>query len=124
MDGSDGWQRRLNRNREVRGVTNIGWNEGTLKDGTSYRLECWTTEGITMLTFFVPRDGLEEATGDELRDLLVDNGLLSFRTDRPYVSAGRWTNDEGREMWSINVILGDQEEMFADSPVPLQRYST
>lgn len=115
--------RRRNQDPETYDVTNIGWNEGTLENGTSDPIECWATEGITTLTFFVPRNGLEKATGDELRDLLVENGRLTFSTDRPYVSAGRWTNDEGQEMWSVNVVVGDRDEMFADSPIPLRRYS-
>ena len=35
----------------------IGWSEGTLRDGRPWRAECWAEDGVTSLTFFLSTTG-------------------------------------------------------------------
>src|SRR5919108_979088 len=91
-------------------VLDIGWNEGQLTDGRPYRMEFWCQDQVSVLTYFFSTKGLENATNAELKALLVREGLVSFVSDRQYVSGAQLTDASGHEMWSVNVVVGDDAD--------------
>ncbi len=74
-------------------VIDIGWDEGILSDGRRYRVECWAQDQVTSLTYFFSTRGLENMT-----------------------------NAGGSNMWSVNVVVGDDEKTFVSAQRPLRPY--
>lgn len=100
----------------------IGWAEGTLKDGRPYRAECWAEDGLTSLTFFLSTIGLQTLSDAGFAELLDAEGLLRFTGEERYVAARTLTDSSGHDMWSVNVVVGDDESTFLVDQVQLQRY--
>lgn len=105
-----------------RDYLDIGWNEGTLSDGRPFRLECWAEDQVTMLTYFMSTRGLEEVDAEFFQALLEREGLIRFRSDRKYVSSATLFDPSGHEMWSVNVVVGDDDDTFVDDLLPLRNY--
>ena len=101
----------------------IGWDEGVLRDGRPFRAECWAEDGVTHLTFFFSTHGLETASNTDLAALLLDADLIRFRGDRRYVAARPWTDAAGNDMWSVNVVVGDEDEMYVSDHLRLRQYA-
>ena len=100
----------------------VGWAEGTLKDGRPYRAECWAEDGLTSLTFFFSTIGLEKLTDADFAALLETEGLLHFTGAERYVAARPLTDSSGNDMWSVNVVVGDDQSTFLVDQLALQRY--
>lgn len=100
----------------------IGWNEGFMSDGCPYRAECWAQDQITMLTFFFSTNGKEHWNDERIAELLVAEGLLNFLSDEKFVRAMPMTDDAGNDMWSVNIVVGDDDNTFANGPVGLRAY--
>src|SRR5690348_9826155 len=90
----------------------IGWAEGKLKDGRPYRAECWAEGGITSLTLFFSTLGIEGLTDAEFAALLEAEGLMQFTGAERYVAAAPFTDASGNAMWSVNIVVGDDEDTF------------
>ena len=101
----------------------IGWAEGTLKDGRPYRAECWAEDGVTSLTLFFSTIGIEEFTDADFAALLEAEGLMQFTGERRYVAAAPLTDSSGNGMWSVNVVVGDDEETFVIDQLQLRAYA-
>jgi hypothetical protein len=115
-------QRRATKDDE--GVLDIGWAAGTLKDGRPYFAELWAQDQVTSVTVFFSRQGLEDLGSDEACTLLEDEGLLRFGPKR-YCSAQPCPDDAGEPMWSVNLVVGDDEETFlAGDSFGFRRYGT
>jgi hypothetical protein len=104
-------------------ILDLCWAEGVLSDGRPFRAECWCQDQVTMLTFFVSTTGLEAASQEELADLLVREGLVQFASGQRYVDSSKWLDDAGNEMWSINVVVGDEDSTFVSNSVSLYPYN-
>lgn len=100
----------------------IGWAEGTLKDGRPYRAECWAEDGLTSLTLFFSTIGLESFTDADFAVLLEAEGLMQFTGERRYVAAAPLTDSSGNDMWSVNVVVGDDEDTFVVDQLQLRKY--
>ncbi|MGA3174562.1 MAG: hypothetical protein ABSE25_09095 [Syntrophorhabdales bacterium] len=100
----------------------IGWNRGVLSDGRPFRVEYWCCNGLSVLTFFMSTKGIEKATDRYFRELLVDEGILTFLTADSALRAKKITDASGNEMWSVNVAVGDQEGLLVGETVLLKRY--
>ncbi len=100
----------------------IGWAEGTFSDGRPYRAESWCQDQVTVLTIFFSTLGLEAATNTELAQLLVREHLLTFTGADRFVSGVRFRDPSGHELWSVNVVIGDDESIFVEDNVPLTPY--
>jgi len=101
----------------------IGWNEGTLSDGRPFRMECWAQDQVTMLTIFMSARGIEDVDDAFFADLLEREGLVRFQPGRRYVSAARWHDVAGNDLWSVNVVVGDDEGVFVSDSLPLRKYA-
>jgi hypothetical protein len=100
----------------------IGWNEGNLSDGRQYRIESWAEDQITMLTFFFSTSGIDKYTEAMLKELLVEEELVQFiKKDAP-VSGFHYIDAGGNEMWSVNVCISTEDELFANLLLSLHMY--
>ena len=106
-----------------RPYVDIGFAEGEMTDGRPYRAECWAEDGVTVLTFFFSSDGLEELSAEELKDLLVREGLVVFAyPERRFAGVGCLVDPSGNQLYSVNVIVADEDTVYAESEVLLSRY--
>jgi hypothetical protein len=100
----------------------IGWDEGFLTDGRPYRVECWAEEGITMLTYFFSTRGLETYSNEQFASFLEAESLVQFLDGRRYVSAMPVTDAAGNDMWSVNVVVGDEDDTYIHDKTNLRSY--
>jgi hypothetical protein len=104
-------------------VVDIGWNEGVLSDGRPYRVEAWAEDGLTSLTYFFARDGLEALSREMAAELLEREGLLTYRSDTGRSAYPAEVADaRGHPMWSINVVIADEDHTYAEDHVSLLPY--
>jgi len=104
--------------------------EGTLSDGRPFRMECWAAYQVTYLTYFMSTLGIENLTNEELRELLVQEQLTTFYDDKfrfggyggCNVDGNKEMDASGNEMWSITVIVGDEDGTYAGNLTPLAGY--
>lgn len=100
-----------------------GWQEGILSDGRPFRGEYWVEDRVSVLTFFLSRKGIENITDSDFQSLLEKEGLLKFKEDVPrYLSAAPFQDSAGNELWSVNVVVGDEDDAFIDGGLPLREY--
>jgi hypothetical protein len=76
-----------------------------------------------MLTIFFSTLGLERATDADLEQLLVREKLVSFKVGNRFVSGARFVDPSSHELWSVNVVVGDEEDTFIADSVPLNPYA-
>ena len=120
----------------------IGWAKGKISDGRPYWAECWAQDGITMLTIYLSSDGLklgdDHSLQDDLpesidlpekvivgdvkvaKDFLEKERLIRFR-DNCFVTPCRFSDDNG-DFWSINIIVGNDDEVYCDSQFSIFPY--
>jgi hypothetical protein len=105
-------------------VLDLGWNEGFFADGRPYRMECWAQDGITGLTFFFSTENFEQMSNEGFAALLEREGLVTFRPDtKKSAYAMPFTESAGNGMWSLNVVVGDEYNMYADANTPVLGYA-
>lgn len=100
----------------------VGWSGGVLSDGRPFRVEYWYWEEISILTYFMSTTGIENVGDGYFKELLVDEGLLTFVSKDPVLKSKKIKDAAGNEMWSINVAVGDQDELFITGDLPITRY--
>ncbi|HWR52769.1 MAG TPA: hypothetical protein VN428_16785 [Bryobacteraceae bacterium] len=94
----------------------VGWNEGFLSDGRPYRIEMWAQDQITSVTVFMSTEGLETYAKEQLVELLERERIVTwFEGVFKSAYAVPWTDSAGQSMWSINVVVGADDAVFADS---------
>jgi hypothetical protein len=103
-------------------VLDLGWQEGALRDGRPFRGEYWCQDQISMITFFFSTIGLENASRNDLTQLLVSENLIQFKPGRARVDARKIADSSAKEMWSVNVQVGDEDETFVEGGRPFQGY--
>ncbi len=89
------------------GDYNIGWDMGFIGN-RPYFLECWATEGLTMLSIFISVIGIEDYTIPDLEKLLIEEGHIYTKKDG-YESPEQtpiFTDGNGNEFFSINIVVG------------------
>ena len=101
----------------------IGWAEGTLSDSRPYHIECWAQDQLTNVTVFLSTDGLDGYSNEQFIELLERERVVWWMPGaRKSASAARFEDASGNPMWSINVVIGvDEEPAVADS-VPSRPY--
>lgn len=75
--------------------------------------EYWAVDDVSVLTFFFSREGIENLGDDGLRGLLEAEVLIRFVGDKQYCSGLPLKDDSENEMWSVNVVIGFEDEVFA-----------
>ena len=93
--------------------TNIGWDAGLLEGKRPYFLECWAMCGITMLTYFVSAEGLEDTGKEHVLGMLQDAGLFRITDpENPRTSIMEFTDEDGKTFLSVNITAGDEENTY------------
>ena len=83
-----------------------------LSDGRVAVVESAAVDGFTMVYYYFDATGLEDATTDELRELLVDSGISvpapSTIDDDPWVTLGakQTTDARDRAIWEFQITMG------------------
>jgi hypothetical protein len=109
--------------KEPDGAVDLLWCDGVLSDGRAFRAEMWAQDQVSMLTFFFSTFGLEDLDQEAMKRLVEREGLVSFRSGESYCDAARFIDDGGNEVWSVNIVVGDDEQTYIDNSVPLFPYS-
>src|SRR5450755_3729449 len=110
--------------RDESGIVDIGWCDGVLSDGRAFRSEMWAQDQISMLTTFFSSAGIEHLDQDILRDRAETERLITFKADGPrYCDSSIYEDDAGNKMWSVNVVVGDEDQSYLDGSVPIFPYS-
>ena len=106
------------------GVIDIGWCDGVLSDGRSFRAEMWAQDQVSLLTFFFSIVGIEHLDAETIRGLVQFEGLVSFVENGPqYCTPRKFFDDAGNEVWSVNIVVGDDENTFVSKSIPIFPYS-
>lgn len=100
----------------------IGWNDGVLSDGRPYRAESWAADQISLLTFFFSTSQIETYTDAQFIKLLEDEGLIEFSSDERYVAGEIVEDASGNQMWSVNVVIADENNEFTKDSISLKPY--
>lgn len=104
------------------GVKEVGWAEGTFSDERPWRAEMWAEDQVCVLTFSFSTKGLEGASKDDLANLLEREGVIGFTTPQRYASCTKFFDPSDNEMWSVNVVVGDDEDTFIEGGPIIRRY--
>jgi hypothetical protein len=91
-------------------ILDIGWCEGRLKDGRPYFAELWAQDQITCVVVFFSRRNLEGLTDETAANILEQEGLVQFK--KRYCSVSPWSDAAGNQMWSVNLVVGDDNETY------------
>jgi hypothetical protein len=111
--------------KDEEGVIDIGWCDGVLSDSRAFRAEMWAQEQISMLTIFFSSIGINELDQDAICRFVQDEGLVSFseKADPKYCSSAKFIDDAGNQLWSVNIVVGDEETAYLANSIPIFPYS-
>jgi len=76
-----------------------------------------------MVTFFFSTQGLETSTEAQLMEVLKQHGLIKPLNDKIYVTAMPMSDASGNDMWSVNIVVGDENQVFLEDKLKLRPYS-
>ena len=112
------------RKTEENDQIDIGWNEGFLSDGRPYRIEAWAQDQITSVTVFISTAGLETYSNEQFAELLERERVVRWNAGEPKSAyAVPLTDSAGESMWSINVVIGVEDDPAVADSVPLRPYA-
>jgi hypothetical protein len=103
-------------------VIDVGYAEGKLSNGCPYRLECWAQNQITSITVFVSVAGIEEKEPAAILDRLKREGLFKRLGKRQSGYVQLIEDPKGRPFYSVNLVIGIEDELENDSKIPLKSY--
>ena len=89
-------------------VCNLGYAEGELSDGRPYRMESFYSYGIETLTIFISIEGLEEKSMNDIKKMIVKEGLVDIMRDNVLID--ETTDEDENEFLAINIPLVDHDE--------------
>ena len=62
---------------------------------------------------------MENYSDQNFRELLSNERLVQFISSEPCLSAMPFTDASGNDMWSVNVVIGTEDGLFAKDSVNL-----
>ena len=104
---------------------NIGWYAGMMDEKRPFFVECWATDGITMITLFVSTTGIEDKTPEEIDQWFQDIGYYSYKEaghNPPRVDKCIYKRD-GNEYYTVNVCVGVEDEPAYIEGAPIISWS-
>ncbi len=75
-----------------------------------------------MLTYFFSTRGLETYVNEQFASLLEAEGLIRFLDERHRISAMPVTDAAGNDMWSVNVVVGDEDATYVSDNTKRRSY--
>lgn len=106
------------------GVIDVGWCDGVMSDGRSFRAEMWAQDGLSLLTFFFSTKGIGDLAEEKIKELVISEGLASFRPGATeHCDPRKFADDAGVELWSVKFVVGDEDSTFLSDSVPIFPYS-
>ena len=102
-------------------VCNIGYNEGKLSDKRPYRIEVWSSYGITNATIFISIRGFENKDEKDIKRYLEKEGIIEIIEDDIYITEVEDINDE--TFLSINVPIDDHDKCLNKYKVSLKPFA-
>src|SRR5215475_9406404 len=110
--------------KDESGMIDIGWCEGVLSDGRAFRAEMWAQDHVSSLTIFFSTLGLEALDPEEICALVEQEGLVSFEAGaESYCASDKYVDNSGQELWSVNIVVGVEQQTFVRDTVPIFVYS-
>lgn len=102
---------------------NIGWNAGLIDENRPYFVECWAVDQLTSLTFYLNTKGIEDKSPESLAQLFIEVGYFTAKEGLkpPYVRT--FTDKNGDEYYSINMVIGVEDEPAMIEGAPLFNFS-
>jgi hypothetical protein len=68
--------------------------------------------------------GVEDVVAEAIKRFVEQEGLVSFRkTGSSHCAASAFIDDGGNQLWSVNIVVGDEDQKYIDSSVPIFPYS-
>ena len=106
------------------GCLDLGWCEGVLYDGRPFRAETWVQDQITMVTIFFSAKGIEDVNEAQLSCVMESEGLVAYKegAHRRKNECHIITDSAGNAMWSVNIPVGGEDEVFVARIVPYFAY--
>ncbi len=104
-------------------VVDVGWAEGQLNDGRTYRLESWSLAGTTGVTVFMADEGLEASGLLEVNALLEVSGVITNHAQQE-IMLHRFVDPSGTSCLSVSYIIANEyDEFLAEAHPPLKQYN-
>lgn len=91
-------------------VCNIGYQEGILSDNRPYRMEIWSSYGVTNATIFISIIDFENKSKDEIKQYLVKEKLIEIIEDDIYITEVEDTCDN--IFLSINIPIEENDHII------------
>ena len=101
-------------------LCNIGYHEGTLRDGRPYRLEVWSQGGLDNVTIFISNKDLEDKSEVDLVKYISQEGIIDITDDKAVVNLIDDINDNS--FYSINLVLNNRDEEINSLLISLDNY--
>ena len=93
-------------------VIDIGNAQGFLTDDRPYVAELWAQDQATFLTMFFSSVGMDDLTDEGGATLVEREGLAKLGPERGYCAVRAVLDDSGRPVWSLNLVVGDDESTY------------
>ena len=104
------------------GVQDVGYYNGRLSDGRSYRLECWRMDDMLMITVMFSDLCLSAYKREDMPLLLEGEDIVRFTGENRKLQATRPADDRGQAVWAINLMLANKKGTYAEIVPELNRY--
>ncbi|HIU64386.1 MAG TPA: hypothetical protein IAB06_05080 [Candidatus Avacidaminococcus intestinavium] len=91
----------------------VGTSEGILPDGRPYKVEFWQLEDLLLATIYFSATDVSDCTKSELEKYLQKNSLVMTKGDSLRMQCKKCLDDAGCEMWVINIILRQDQQIYA-----------
>ena len=96
------------------GDVNIGWNAGVIGENRPYYVECWATDGITMITIYMSDIGIEDYTVEQVEKMFLDSGYFSYKEKHRKPNMMEFEDSNNNSFFSFNVPVGVDEDTCED----------
>src|SRR4029077_237783 len=97
-----------------------GGCDGLPPDAPSCGAEMWAQDHVSSLTIFFSTLGLEALDPEEICALVEQEGLVSFEAGaESYCASDKYVDNAGQELWSVNIVVGVDQQTFVRDTVPI-----
>ena len=62
-------------------------------------------------------------SNEQCCELLERKGILHYNGRFRSAAFARWTDASGNDLWSVNIVVGDEDGSLIDERIPMLRYT-